>query len=157
MARKRNPKPLVGTMPTDHVLELPNDLRAIDRAVSYLIDRGQEIGFSSERLRLNFRVGLTEALANAMLYGNARDPRKRVRVEAKVTGQVITVRVTDEGRGFNPAAVTDPTLPRNRTRAGGRGLFLIKKLMDRVEFNERGNSITMILFNEAPEVRETGS
>ena len=144
-------------MPTDHVLELPNDLRAIDRAVSYLIDRGQEIGFSSERLRLNFRVGLTEALANAMLYGNARDPRKRVRVEAKVTGQVITVRVTDEGRGFNPAAVTDPTLPRNRTRAGGRGLFLIKKLMDRVEFNERGNSITMILFNEAPEVRETGS
>ena len=67
-------------MPTDHVLELPNDLRAIDRAVSYLIDRGQETGFSGERLRLNFRVGLTEALANAMLYGNARDPRKRVRV-----------------------------------------------------------------------------
>jgi serine/threonine-protein kinase RsbW len=144
-------------MPTEHILELPNDLRAIDRAVSYLIDRGQEIGFSSERLRLNFRVGLTEALANAMLYGNARDPRKRVRVEAKVTGQVITVRVTDEGRGFNPASVTDPTLPRNRTRAGGRGLFLIRKLMDRVEFNDRGNSITMILFSEAPEVRDTGS
>ena len=54
-------------MPSDHVLELPNDLRAIERAVSYLIDRGQEIGFSGERLRLNFRVGLTEALANAML------------------------------------------------------------------------------------------
>lgn len=144
-------------MPTDHVLELPNDLRAIDRAVSYLIDRGTEIGFSSERLRLNLRVGLTEALANAMLYGNARDPRKRVRVEAKVTGQVISVRVTDEGRGFNPATVTDPTLPRNRTRAGGRGLFLIRKLMDRVEFNDRGNSITMVLYHEAPEVRETGS
>jgi serine/threonine-protein kinase RsbW len=144
-------------MPTDHVLELPNDLRVIERAVNYLIERGQEIGFSGERLRLNFRVGLTEALANAMLYGNARDPRKRVRVEAKVTGQVITVRVTDEGRGFNPASVTDPTLPRNRTRAGGRGLFLIKKLMDRVEFNERGNSITMVLYHQAPEVRETGS
>ena len=144
-------------MPTDHVLELPNDLRAIDRAVSYLIDRGQETGFSGERLRLNFRVGLTEALANAMLYGNARDPRKRVRVEAHVTAQVITVRVTDEGRGFNPATVLDPTLPRNRTRAGGRGIFLIKKLMDRVEFNERGNSITMVLFHEAPEARETAS
>jgi serine/threonine-protein kinase RsbW len=144
-------------MPTDHILELPNDLRVIERAVNYLIERGQEIGFSGERLRLNFRVGVTEALANAMLYGNARDPRKRVRVEAKITGQVITVRVTDEGRGFNPAAITDPTLPRNRTRAGGRGLFLIKKLMDRVDFNERGNSITMVLYHEAPEVRETGS
>ncbi len=144
-------------MPTDHILELPNDLRAIERAVSYLIDKGQEAGFNEERLRLNLRVGLTEALANAMLYGNARDPRKRVRVEAHVTGQVITVRVTDEGRGFNPAAVLDPTLPRNRTRAGGRGIFLIKKLMDRVEFNERGNAITMVLYNVAPEARETAS
>ncbi len=144
-------------MPTDHILELPNDLRAIERAVSYLIDKGQEAGFNEERLRLNLRVGLTEALANAMLYGNARDPRKRVRVEAHVTGQVITVRVTDEGRGFNPAAVLDPTLPRNRTRAGGRGIFLIKKLMDRVEFNERGNAITMVLSNVAPEARETAS
>ena len=144
-------------MPTDHILELPNDLRAIERAVSYLIDKGQEAGFNEERLRLNLRVGLTEALANAMLYGTARDPRKRVRVEAHVTGQVITVRVTDEGRGFNPAAVLDPTLPRNRTRAGGRGIFLIKKLMDRVEFNERGNAITMVLYDVAPEARETAS
>lgn len=136
-------------MPTDYTLELPNDLRAIERAVDYLIDRGQEIGFNHERLRLNLRVGLTEALANAMLYGNCRDPRKRVRIEAQVSAGVLTVRVTDEGRGFNPALVTDPTLPRNRARAGGRGIFLIRKLMDRVEFNECGNSITMVLFNES--------
>src|ERR687894_1443772 len=103
-------------MPTDHVLELPNDLRAIERAVSYLTDRAQESGFNGERLRLNLRVGLTEALANAMLYGNSRDPRKRVRVDAQVTEGVLTIRVTDEGRGFNPAAISDPTLPRNRKR-----------------------------------------
>lgn len=144
-------------MPTDYVLELPNDLRVIDRAVNYLIDRGQEIGFNQDRLRLNLRVGLTEALANAMLYGNSRDPRKRVRVDAQVAEGVLTIRVTDEGRGFNPAAVSDPTLPRNRKRAGGRGIFLIKKLMDRVEFNESGNSITMVLFNDSSEQRESAS
>jgi serine/threonine-protein kinase RsbW len=136
-------------MPTDFVIELPNDLRAIERAVNYLIDRGLEIGFPQGRLRLNFRVGLTEALANAMLYGNARDPNKKVRVDANLTNGKFTVRVTDEGRGFNPAALSDPTLPRNRRRVGGRGIFLIKKLMDQVEFNERGNSITMVLYNEA--------
>ena len=142
----------------DYILELPNDLRAIERAVDYLIERGQEIGFNRERLRLNFRVGLTEALANAMLYGNCRDPNKRVRVEATVTPGTLSVRVTDEGRGFNPANVSDPTLPRNRTRAGGRGIFLIKKLMDQVEFNERGNSITMTLFNVTEEnARESAS
>lgn len=144
-------------MPTDYVLELPNDLRVIDRAVSYLIDRGQEIGFNQDRLRLNLRVGLTEALANAMLYGNSRDPRKRVRVDAQVAEGVLTIRVTDEGRGFNPAAVSDPTLPRNRKRAGGRGIFLIKKLMDRVEFNESGNSITMVLFHDSSAQRESAS
>jgi serine/threonine-protein kinase RsbW len=144
-------------MPTDYVLELPNDLRVIERAVNYLIERGQEIGFNQDRLRLNLRVGLSEALANAMLYGNSRDPRKRVRVDAQVTEGVLTIRVTDEGRGFNPAAVSDPTLPRNRKRAGGRGLFLIRKLMDRVEFNECGNSITMVLFNTSNAQRESAS
>lgn len=145
-------------MPTDYLLELPNDLRAIERAVDYLIERAQEAGFNQERLRLNLRVGVTEALANAMLYGNSRDPSKRVRIEAQCSPAVVTVRVTDEGRGFNPAAVSDPTLPRNRTRAGGRGIFLIRQLMDRVEFNERGNSITMVLFNDSnSEARESAS
>ena len=136
-------------MPTDFVIELPNDLRAIERTVNYLIERGLEFGFSQDRLRLNFRVGLTEALANAMLYGNGRDPEKKVRVEANLSDGKFTVRVTDEGLGFNPATISDPTLPRNRLRVGGRGIFLIRKLMDQVEFNDLGNSITMVLYNEA--------
>ena len=138
-------------MQLDCVLELPNDLRAIERSVEYLVERAREVGFEDDRLRLNFRVGLTEALANAMLYGNSRDPRKRVRVEARLSAQEIAVQVTDEGRGFDPESVLDPTLPANRLRAGGRGLFLIRKLMDRVEFNDRGNSIRMTL------VRQNGS
>jgi serine/threonine-protein kinase RsbW len=141
-------------MQLDYVLELPNDLRAIERSVDYLMDKGREVGFDFDRLRLNFRVGLTEALANAMLYGNCRDPRKRVRVEAHLTSQEIKVQVTDEGRGFNPAAVLDPTLPANRVRSGGRGIFLIRQLMDRVEFNERGNSITMILLSRDTDARQ---
>ena len=82
-------------MQLDCVLELPNDLRAIERSVEYLVERAREVGFEDDRLRLNFRVGLTEALANAMLYGNSRDPRKRVRVEARLSAQEIAVQVTD--------------------------------------------------------------
>jgi serine/threonine-protein kinase RsbW len=135
-------------MQLDYVLELPNDLRAIERSVEYLMERARAAGFEDDRLRLNFRVGLTEALANAMLYGNCRDPRKRVRVEASVSREQLVVQVTDEGRGFNPNSILDPTLPANRLRPGGRGLFLIRNLMDRVEFNERGNSIRMVLFRQ---------
>lgn len=132
-------------MQSDCVLELPSDLRMIEGAVQYLMDRSCEAGFDEERLRLNFRVGLSEALANAMLYGNGRDPKKRVRVEARFSDCSVVVRVTDEGCGFDPRSIPDPTLPGNRRRTRGRGIYLIKKLMDHVEFNEQGNSITMVL------------
>jgi serine/threonine-protein kinase RsbW len=140
-----------------HVLDLPNDLRAIERSIEQLLKAGREVGFDDDRLRLNLRVGVTEALANAMLYGNRRDASKRVRLEATITRRKITVCVTDEGPGFDPARVLDPTLPRNRDRAGGRGLFLIRKLMDEVEFNERGNSIRMVLRGSAGDGADGGA
>ncbi|MGH7501367.1 MAG: ATP-binding protein [Longimicrobiales bacterium] len=127
--------------------DVPNDLRAIENFVQFVVDHGRRIGFDPDRLRLNLRVGLTEALANAMLYGNRQDPRKRVRVEALLTSEEISIRVTDEGLGFDPGDLPDPTLPANIMRTRGRGIFLIRRLMDRVEFNEQGNSIWMVLFN----------
>jgi len=131
-----------------HVLELPNDLGAIERSVDYLLERCRDAGFDERRLRLNFRVGVAEALANAMMYGNARDPGKQVTLEAWVSPTRIRVRITDEGTGFDPDALPDPTLPQNRTSARGRGVYLITELMDEVSFNERGNSIEMVLHGE---------
>lgn len=145
-------------MPLDYTLELPNDLRSIEPAVAFLVERSLEAGFHSDRLRLNLRVSLTEALANAILYGNAHDPSKRVRVDARVAADEVVVRVTDEGHGFDPDSVPDPTLPDNLTRAGGRGLFLIRNLMDSVEFNPAGNAITMVLRREdGPAQRRRGT
>jgi serine/threonine-protein kinase RsbW len=140
-------------MESRHVLELPNDVGAIERSVDYLLDRCLDAGFDADRLRLNFRVGVAEALANAMMYGNERDPAKRVRLEAWCSPDLIRVRVTDEGTGFDPGALPDPTLPQNRSSERGRGVFLIRQLMDRVEFNEQGNSVEMLLLAEpdAPE------
>jgi serine/threonine-protein kinase RsbW len=132
-------------MESRHVLELPNDLGAIERSVDYLLDRCRDAGFDEDRLRLNLRVGVAEALANAMMYGNARDPGKRVTLEAWCSPEAIRIRVTDEGPGFDPDTLPDPTLPGNRSRSRGRGVFLIRQLMDHVEFNERGNSIEMLL------------
>lgn len=132
-------------MEARHLLELPNDLGAIDRSVEYLLERCRDVGFDEDRLRLNLRVGVAEALANAMLYGNNRDPAKRVTLEAWCSADRIRIRITDEGPGFDPGAIPDPTLPQNRTRSQGRGVFLIRELMDEVAFNERGNSIEMTL------------
>ena len=148
---------IVGDMQANYIIELQNDLCSIGKSVEYLIERGAEAGFATDLLRLNLRVGLSEALANAMLYGNCRDPRKRVRVEARITPDEIKVRVTDEGHGFNPQKLADPTLPGHRKRVGGRGIYLIRKMMDRVEFNDKGNSITMVLTRSEPAERAAGA
>lgn len=138
-------------MESPYVLELPNDLGAIERSVDYLLERCREAGFDDTRLRLNFRVGVAEALANAMMYGNARDPKKRVVLEAWCERHRVRIRITDQGPGFDPGSLPDPTLPQNLQRSRGRGVFLIRELMDEVEFNEQGNSVDMVLFAREPE------
>jgi serine/threonine-protein kinase RsbW len=127
------------------VLELPSDLEAIEQAVEFVMRRCANGREEQKRLRLNFRVSLVEALSNAMLYGNGEDPGKRVRIEVVVRYCSVTARVTDEGRGFDPTRIADPTTPANLLKPGGRGLFLMRKLMDHVQYNDEGNSVTMVL------------
>ncbi len=143
-------------MQPDVSLELPNDVRAIEEAVTYMIDRSLAAGFDDpDRLRLNLRVSLSEALTNAMLNGNRGQPGKHVRLEARLGAHRLVIRVTDEGGGFDPDAVPDPTLPEHRVRGRGRGIFLIRNLMDAVEFNDRGNAITMVLERDAADRAES--
>jgi serine/threonine-protein kinase RsbW len=132
-------------MALDLVLDLPNDLASIEEAVDFVMERCSGCGDNPRRLRLNLRVGLSEALANAMLYGNAKDSSKRVKVEVAFQGSTITTRVTDEGEGFDPHHLPDPTSPANILKAEGRGIFLMRKLLDEVYFNDCGNSVTLVL------------
>ena len=132
-------------MDRELILELPNDIRSIEHAVEYVMEHCSGCCAYAQKLNLNFRVGLTEALANAMLYGNDRDPGKHVRIEVTVREEEVTARVTDQGTGFDHTTVPDPTLPGNVSKSGGRGIFLMKSLMDEVRFNEEGNSVTLIL------------
>lgn len=132
-------------MPRELILEVPNDLRAIEDTVALVVKRCEFCESQARRLDFNFRVCLSEALANAMLYGNRGDGGKRVRLEVTLGTNELRARVTDQGNGFDPAAIPDPTRPENITRPGGRGLFLMRKLMDEVFYNERGNSVTLVL------------
>ena len=134
--------------PCVFVLELPSDPRVIETAVAYLVDRLRAYRFGGSRLNLNFRVGVSEALANAMIYGNGSNPEKRVRVEVELSVHAVALEVHDEGEGFEPSRVPDPTLPENLQRSGGRGIFLIRELMDEVHFAPPGNRVRMVLWRE---------
>jgi len=126
-------------------LRVPSDVNLVDEAVE-LVTRHLEAAFVDRHtIRFNLRVALAEAVANAILYGNGEDPSKGVGIRVLFGRNAVEMEVTDEGCGYDFRHVPDPTTPGNRMRAYGRGLFLIRHLVDEVRFNESGNSICMVL------------
>lgn len=144
-------------MNRDLVLELPTDIQSIAGAVEFVMSRCASCSAHANRLNLNFRVGLTEALSNAMLYGNQHDPSKNVVVELLMGEGRLQATVRDQGAGFDPAAVPDPTRPENIARPCGRGLFLMRELLDEVSYNDRGNEVTLVLRLESGGALEGGA
>lgn len=133
------------SMDRDLVLELPTDIKSIGSAVEYVLSRCTTCADHARRLNLNFKVGLTEALSNAMLYGNGHDPSKSVVVEVTMAPGRLQAKIRDQGVGFDPTSVPDPTRPENLARPCGRGLFLMRQLLDEVSYNDRGNEVTLVL------------
>jgi anti-sigma regulatory factor (Ser/Thr protein kinase) len=126
-------------------VRLPTDLEIVEQAVDLVARHCLAAGLPAQRARFDLRVALCEALSNAIIYGNGLDPTKSVNVEVSVTEADLTVRVADEGQGFDPGAVSEPSLPEDIEATTGRGLYLIRQLMDHVYFNDRGNAICMVL------------
>lgn len=88
-------------------------------------------------------LALSEALANAVVHGNREDPVKRVDVCATCIGDLFSLVITDEGDGFDPTLVPDPTAVDKLMLNRGRGLFLIRRLMDQIDFRLGGRQIVM--------------
>jgi serine/threonine-protein kinase RsbW len=141
--RRRVPGP-TGAM-VQVSLRVPSDVACIEEVVDLLMRHCCDGGWLCRRSRFNLRVATAEALANAIVAGNQEDRSKWVQVQAEVCGDEIRIEVTDQGSGFDPAAVPTPILPDDLDRPNGRGLFLIKNLVDDVRFNAQGNSICMTL------------
>lgn len=142
----------VGSLPLDTMrlaieLEIPSDIRYIERVVELVTRQCEHLCFTARHCALNVPVALTEALSNAILRGNRESREKHVRLKARLDFVSLVMEVSDEGDGFDLEDCTiDPTTAENIDRVDGRGLFLMRALMDRVErFNDHGNVIRLTL------------
>ena len=126
-------------------LDVPSDLRLVADAVELLAGHLQSGPLSPRRVQFNLRTALAEALTNAIVYGNSEDPSKIVRVRVELLRDTVRVHVADDGEGFDPQALPDPTRHEHLRRDAGRGLFVIRHLVDGVDFNAKGNAICLTL------------
>ncbi|MEX0794587.1 MAG: ATP-binding protein [Pirellulaceae bacterium] len=121
---------------------IPSDTSHAQRLVGELLKYLEQAEWS---MADSFAIHLAaeEAIVNAIKHGNKHDPEKSVEVEFKVGPKRVSMEITDEGSGFDPKAVPDPTLDENLDVPSGRGVMLIKAYMTEVRYNERGNSVFM--------------
>jgi serine/threonine-protein kinase RsbW len=122
---------------------LPTNLAAIRSIEREVLSRLGDLGYDEDHL-FAVRLALEEAVVNAMKHGNGFDPTLSVRVSYRAGPDRIEIRVTDEGGGFDPAAVPDPTADENLERPCGRGIMLMRCYMDEVAFSPEGNEVLMV-------------
>ena len=131
-------------------VSIPSDVRFIADVVGLVTRQCAERQLSPRACNLMVPVALTEALSNAILYGNREDRAKSVLLRARLDDRSLVLEVVDEGSGFDMDACTsDPTSPDNLSREDGRGLFLMRTLMDRVErYTDGGNVVRLTLHRQ---------
>jgi serine/threonine-protein kinase RsbW len=91
----------------------------------------------------NILIAALEAANNAILHGNKLDEKKFVNITVIMEMQKLSIKIDDEGNGFDYKNVPDPTAPENIENVNGRGIFLMEKLSDRIEFTRNGATVEL--------------
>jgi len=126
--------------------DVRNEREAIQAVQQEVVDAAEHAGFGATAC-FAVRLALEEALVNAFKHGHRdlTDPAATVRVEYETQPGVIRIAVQDQGPGFDPGRVPDPTLDENLELPSGRGLMLMRAYMTEVRHNQAGNRVEMVL------------
>lgn len=124
-------------------LEVASQPAAVTQAQRRILDAVRDAGYPS-KAQFAIRLALDEAACNAMRHGNAGDPDKTVAFQWTITDEVATISVTDQGPGFDPDALPDPTADENLVRPCGRGVMLIREYMTEVRYTNGGRTVTLV-------------
>ena len=125
---------------------MPSHIEAVGDAATAVTDFVQSCGIGEEAA-FAIVMAVREAVTNAMVHGNQEDETKSVEVIFNCLGNVLEIEVRDQGEGFDPTGVPDPTDPLNILKTSGRGIFLMRSFMDKVEWFPRpegGTTVRMV-------------
>ena len=99
----------------------------------------------SEEQKNNVELAVAEAAANCILHGNKNDETKKVYIKILISDDQLDISFKDEGNGFNPDEVPDPTVPENILKGSGRGIHIMRSLVDDLKYNFSNNGTELII------------
>jgi serine/threonine-protein kinase RsbW len=122
--------------------EIPSEVEAGRDVLQKMLDQLGAAGWS-DRDCFGVHLSVEEALVNAIRHGNQLCPEKVVRFECRIAPDALWVQISDQGEGFDPADVPDPTDPEQLEAPSGRGIMLMRNFMSKVDFSNGGTTVTM--------------
>ena len=126
-------------------LVIPSTPDQIQKVERYTEKIAGQIGFSQDE-KDSLAIAITEVVANAIYHGNKSNPKKKVYLNIETHPKTMIIRIRDEGSGFDPDKIADPLHPKNLLKDSGRGIYIIRALMDEVSFKyvNNGTEVTLI-------------
>jgi serine/threonine-protein kinase RsbW len=121
---------------------IPSAFEAGQAIVERILGSVSHAGFGDRDL-FGIRLSLDEAVTNAIKHGNKLSPEKTVRIDFRLDQRGVRIEIEDQGSGFRPDDVPDPTTDENLERPNGRGLMLMREFMTRIEYNAKGNRVVL--------------
>lgn len=121
---------------------IPSDTREGRRITEELLEQ-LEAGQWSRHDIFGVHLAMEEALVNAIMHGNRMDEDKQVHVRCRLATDLVRIEITDEGEGFDPQRLPNPTDPDRVVSPNGRGVMLMRTFMSRIEYSEMGNSVVL--------------
>lgn len=119
----------------------PDQIQIVEERAEML---SRAAGFADDE-RDAIAIAITEMVANAIFHGNKSDPNKNVRVRFTTTAESFTIAIRDQGTGFNPEKVADPLQPENLLKDSGRGIFIVRTLMDDINIHSGPDGTEVVL------------
>jgi serine/threonine-protein kinase RsbW len=116
-------------------LRLSSTMESVGEVEAVADKLATEAGLDEDQ-RFHVSMAVREATLNAVLHGNEYDPARQIEVAFENNGTDFIFTIADQGRGFDPDHLPDPSAPENLLRSTGRGIFLIRSLMDEVHFRQ---------------------
>ena len=127
---------------------IPSSLDYLPKVDEYMEGKLRKLGVDKDKL-IDIAISVTEAVTNAVMHGNKNDLKKKVRLKLKADSSRVEITVEDEGDGFDPGSILSPLDERNVLKEVGRGIFILKSLMDKVDFivgPQKGTIVKMTKF-----------